>query len=141
MKIVADTNVLISTILWGEQLQPLSELINEQRVRLCFSPETINEIHRVASYPHITKKAKGENLNITFLIDKIISRSAIVHPKIKPTTITKDPSDNMFLACALEAQASFIISGDKHLLTLKKFQKIPIVTPRQFLTQIKNNTK
>ena len=47
--------------------------------------------------------------------------------------IKEDRPDNKFLACAIAAQASFIISGDKHLLKLKEFQGIPIVSPREFL--------
>jgi len=56
----------------------------------------------------------------------------IPDPKNIPQ-IVKDRPDNYILACALSAQASFIVSGDKYLLSLKKFQGIPIITPKEFL--------
>lgn len=50
---------------------------------------------------------------------------------------TADPFDNHFLACALSSGASFIVSGNKHLLSLKNFKGIPILSPQQFLKRMK----
>jgi len=58
-------------------------------------------------------------------------------PKSIPEVIADDLPDNQILASALISNASFIISGDKHLLKLKEFQGIPILTPRQFLNQLR----
>ena len=66
--------------------------------------------------------------------------SALVHVFVtnqKVTAITADPADNAVLECALASDASFIISGDDHLLSLKSFQLIPIVTPREFLKRLR----
>lgn len=72
------------------------------------------------------------------VIDNLVAASLVVRPSRPISVITDDPSDNMFLACALAAQASFIISGDRHILAVKTFRDIPIVTPAQFLTLFKN---
>ena len=137
MRIVADTNVLISALFWRKQLAEIADLINERKIILCFSPETIDELYRVVNYPHIAKKAQEFLINPNVFLNDVITFSLIVHPSSSVSVITDDPSDNMFLACALAAKASFIISGDQHLLNLKRFHNIPIVTPRQFLTQLK----
>ncbi len=50
--------------------------------------------------------------------------------------ITDDPTDNMFLECAVSGKAKVIISGDEHLLELKKYQRIPIYTPRAFVDDV-----
>jgi hypothetical protein len=55
----------------------------------------------------------------------------------KVTVITDDPDDNMFLACAVEGQADFIVSGDPHLLSLSRFRGIPIATVREFLERLR----
>ena len=137
MRIVADTNVLISALFWRKQLAEIADLINERKVVLCFSPETIDELYRVANYPHIARKAQEFSVNPNVLLGDVITFSLIVHPSLSISVVTDDPSDNMFLACALAAQASFIISGDQHLLNLKRFHNIPILTPHQFLIHLK----
>jgi putative PIN family toxin of toxin-antitoxin system len=137
MRVVLDTNVLISSLLWKGKLALFFELINEQKIILCFSKSTLNELIRVSHYPHIAKKIKEENINFDKIISKLVSKSILVTPKFVPNIIKDDPSDNKFLACALSAQASFIISGDNHLLKVKKFQKIPIVEPREFLSKMR----
>ncbi len=133
MRVVLDTNVLISSLFWKGKLALLSELINKQKIILCFSKSTLNELVRVSSYFHIAKKIKEENIDFDKIITKLISKSVLTIPNFVPNVIKEDPSDNKFLACAISAQASFIISGDNHLLKLKEFQGIPIVSPKEFL--------
>ncbi len=57
----------------------------------------------------------------------------LVHPEIKSNVIKDDPSDNMYLECAIEGEADFIISGDKHLKDLKSYKGIKIIDPVTFL--------
>jgi hypothetical protein len=133
MKVVADTNVIISMLLWGKSLEQLFTLINRRQIILCFSPETIDELLRVIHYPDIAKQAEKLNINTEALLDKLLAASLIYYPNIKVNIITDDPSDNRLLEIALTAQAEYIISGDKHLLQLKQFHNIPIYRPAQFL--------
>lgn len=59
---------------------------------------------------------------------------AITVPPMEPLTVIRDdPSDNRFLECALAGKADVIVSGDRHLLRLKRFRGIPILTPKAFL--------
>lgn len=136
MKAVLDTNVIISSIFWKQHLEKIFELVNNQEVLLCFSPKTIEELYRVANYPHIYKKIQKDNIDIISVLDTLIANSKTVNPISIPDIIKEDASDNHFLACAAAAGADYIISGDKHLLKLKSFQNIPIITPRKFVNYL-----
>jgi putative PIN family toxin of toxin-antitoxin system len=63
----------------------------------------------------------------------IWSMGTLVVPRSAITAVRDDPDDNRILECALEAEADFVISGDRHLLSLKSYQAISVLTPRQFL--------
>ena len=141
MRIVADTNIIVSALFWQKQLSKFSELVNKRKIVLRFSPDTITELNRVIFYPAIKTKIEKENLNPVSLIDNLIAASLIVHPTVQVSVIKEDTSDNMFLSCALAAEASFIVSGDKHLLKLKTFSGMPIITPAQFIKIISQKKK
>jgi putative PIN family toxin of toxin-antitoxin system len=81
--------------------------------------------------------AKGlKDDTLQYFLNAIITNSTKINPSIHFEAIPEDPSDNIFLDCAVEGKADFIISGNtKHLGKLKSFQSIPILTPRQFLDQ------
>lgn len=132
--IVVDTNVLISVLFWGGQLQVFGHLIDARRIILAFSPATVDELSRAVHYPHVIAKARRRGIEPIQIVDLLVANSIVVIPKRVVSVVKEDPDDNMFLACAQAAQASFIISGDKHLLALKSFAGIPIITPREFLS-------
>lgn len=137
MRVVIDTNVLISALLWKKKLTPLYHLINQYKITLCFSKTTLAELIKVASYPHIAAKAKQEKIDLIKIIKRLASKSILSQPAKIPDLIKVDQFDNHFLACAQSCGANFIISGDKHLLRLKKFQEISIIPPRKFLKYFK----
>ena len=110
-------------------------LLNEQRVTLCFSPDTIEELKRVCSYRKIAAQAKKLALDMDEILHELFAHSVIVKPdtSLALPPLKEDPSDRMFLACAAASAASCIVTGDKVLLTLKEFDGIPIITPRKFI--------
>ena len=63
----------------------------------------------------------------------VANYSQITEPKIKANVVPEDPKDNMIIECALNADADYIITGDKHLLKLKEYKGIKILTPKEFL--------
>ena len=120
-------------LLYGGSLKRLFRLVNERRVRLAFSPATIDELIRVIQYPKIREAAEKLAVPIEALTDKLIAASLVVQPSTRVAVVREDPADNRILEAALESCAMCIVSGDKHLLKLKRFQGIPIVSPRVFL--------
>jgi putative PIN family toxin of toxin-antitoxin system len=99
--------------------------------------EILQEVSRVLGYPRIKQKfhPKEETLRRFF---RLVFRKAILTKGLYQTDkIIDDPTDNMFLAAALEAQADFIVSRDPHLRNLKQFQGVRIVDVKEFIQRVK----
>ena len=128
-KIVIDTNVIISALGWGGRPDEVIQKIAKGEVTLYLSSEIINEIVEVMNYPKFNFSPQKKQRLISILEQKAI----IVEPKESVQVIEDDPTDNIFLECAIEAKAEFLISGDKHLLALGEFRFVKIVTPAGFL--------
>lgn len=105
------------------------------------SVEILKEVSRVLYYPRIRQrfKPKGETIRRFF---RLVFRKAIITKDVyQVEVVTEDPTDNKFLACALEGQADFIVSRDPHLRNLKRFQGIEIVDVKTFVDRVKKEKK
>lgn len=136
-KIVLDCNVLISGLMTprGNPARIL-RLAYERNVELLVSPEIIKEYWRVLHYPKIAKRLEkvGIPLAMAENILKNFNEIATVTLGILEVKVIKnDPTDDKFLSCAVEGKADFIVSGDEHLLSVKEFENIIILTPQAFL--------
>ncbi len=131
LKVVIDTNVFISAFYLPES-RPAEVVLLARRKRILnfISPQILQEIERI-----IKKKLLWDNAKPQSAVRLIRNFSETVRPQEHLTVIADDP-DNRILECALEAQADFIVSGDKHLLNEKNYQRVKIVTPAQFLESI-----
>ena len=128
--VVVDTNVIVSALLFGGTPGRLIDLWKEGRIQLYVCIEIIDEIMRVLTYPRFQLSEK----EISYLIyDEILPYSEIVDIPSGPVIISRDPSDDKFIRCAESAGADVIVSGDRHLLSLKKHGDIKILTPARFL--------
>lgn len=97
------------------------------------SLEILEEIHRVLEYERIGEILKKARTQSGTVMANILRFSSIVEVKTEVNLISEDPSDNILLACAEDGRAQFIVSGDKHLLQLGKYESVDIVTPARFL--------
>lgn len=134
LKVVLDTNLFISGLI--NPLGPPAQIINAWRryaYILITSNEILEEIEHVLYYPHIIKKYHLSREVIESNINLIKQEAIVLFDTIKLNVIKSDPDDNKILACALEAKAHYIISGEGHLLCLVQYQDIKIVTAREFL--------
>ena len=128
-KVVLDTNVLISAVLFGGKPRDVFRLAIQGRIDAYTSPALNQEFRDVLSRPKFRLAAED-----CYLIYKEIETVIMmVFPKTTVAVIRSDPDDNAVLECALEARANTIVSGDPHLLDLAEFKKIRIVTPAAFL--------
>ena len=133
MRVVFDTNVLLSAFLWKKRLKPIYQAIRERKLIPCFISETWEELLRTLSYKKFKKQLQKIDITPEEIIKLLSSRAYFTTSRYKVTLIKEDPSDNYFLACALSAQADFIVTGDHLLQELKQFQGIPILSPKEFL--------
>ncbi|MEW5871084.1 MAG: putative toxin-antitoxin system toxin component, PIN family [Chloroflexota bacterium] len=128
-RVILDTNVFVSAVL-GHQVRPILVAWYNERFTLLISPVILSEYLQVLSRPKFALPAEVLESITAYLFRK----AEFVQPLEKFQVIQKDPSDNIFLEAAVAGQADWIISGDKqHLLALKEFRQIPIVSPRQFI--------
>ena len=126
--VVLDTNVIISSIFWIGNSHKIVNLAIEQKISNFTSPELLNELVRVLKKKFNVPEDKTEEQ-----ITLVAKYSQITEPKIKVKVIKDDPSDNKVIECALSCNADYIVSGNWHLLDLKKYKSINIVTPKEFL--------
>ena len=132
-KVVLDTNLLISALVFGGKPKQVYNLVLEKQIIGITSPILLAELTEV-----LTKKFNFELIRIEQL-EKIIKKHfKMVNPK-QTIKILQDIDDNRVLEAAIEGKCSYIVTGDSDLLTLKTFQKIRILTPNDFLKIIQGN--
>ena len=142
IRAVFDTNVFISA-LFNPKRPPaqLLELALQGKIKLIISPHLLGEIERVLTYPRVQKllkKRKTTPREIEEAIFKTLKISVWAPGNLTVEAIPDDPADDLVLACALEGHADVIVSGDHHLLDLKSYQGIDIVSPAEFLKMLEN---
>jgi putative PIN family toxin of toxin-antitoxin system len=128
LSVVADTNIYVSVFAFGGPITKIFELAQEGHLELAISPPILREIEQVFS-----RKFHWPEQRIAALTDNILGFAHLVNPGEHLSAIAEDPADNRILECSLEANASLIVSGDRHLLNLGTFRGVQIVSPRQFL--------
>ena len=132
IRVVIDTNVLISALLFRGIPGELIQLWKNKNILPLISQEILNEYLKVLTYPKF--KLSEEEINY-ILYQEILPYFEVITVKPGPATIEADPSDEKFIRCAESGKAKVIISGDQHLLSLKSFKQIKILTPSQFLEE------
>lgn len=136
VRLVLDTNTVLSGLLWGGTPGRLIDAAQTGRVDLASSAALLAELHGVLARPKFAAQLVRRGLTTDHLFDGYAALTRIVTPARIAPTIKHDPADDQVLACALAAQADLIVSGDAHLLTLKSFQNIPIATPASAVDRI-----
>ena len=134
---VLDTNVIISAFLWVGKVNRILDLIENKKIEVYTCPEQIIELKGVLERPKFQSVFIKANLKPEIIVSGFLNSTQLIKQEIDVDVIQIDPTDNVILACALSAEAKYLISGDKHLLSLKKFQKIKILKPNEFLEKFK----
>lgn len=131
MRIVLDTNVLVSALIKGGKPRELIFKIVRGKVEVILSREILEEFIEVTDDLRIRKYVDEED-KIAFL--KIIGSIVnLVKVKSRFKVVREDPSDDVVLRTAYDGRAEFIVSGDRHMLSLEEYRRIKIVTVAQML--------
>lgn len=136
-KVVFDTNVWISIFMKKTLSREFSNVFEQEKIAVYVSEPILKEISKVLMYPKITELLELSGISIKEILQSIARNSTSVNPKLELNLIKEDFDDNKILECALEAKADFIVSGDNHLVKLRKFRNIRITEPREFLEIVK----
>lgn len=127
MKIVIDTNVLISGVFFGCFPRKILSSVVSREVTACATAEIIDEYEDIVQ-EMINRKQGHINKNI---LTPLIKSMEIIEP-VTHVKICRDSDDDKFLGCAKDSHALYIVSGDKDLLVLEKYENIQIVTAKKF---------
>lgn len=130
VKVVFDTNVWVSISLQKRLSDEFSQV--KHGLTLFVSKDIMLETSKVLLYPRIAEILRKNGITEKEILRAIAATSKIIEPTEKLTVVNEDTEDNKILECALAAGAEIIVSGDKHLLDLRKYGKTRILTPREF---------
>lgn len=138
MRLVLDTNVVLSALVWrGTPHRLLTQIRQQLEIHRLFSSEALlTELAKVLNRPHLAEPLAAIDRSAADVLADYAQAVEIVTPAPLPPIITADPDDDQVLACALAAHVDAIVSGDADLLDLKNFQGIPILTAAQAIAKI-----
>lgn len=128
MKVVLDTNIFVSGIHWNGSSEKILRAWMNKNFDLVSSLPIIEELVRIL----MSFKVSLDPDDISWWESLILEKAILVVPTEKINIVT-DPDDNKFVEAALEGEAHFIISKDKHLLFLKEYRGIKVLHPDDFL--------
>jgi hypothetical protein len=120
-------------MIWGGLPAEIVEAAEDGRISIMLSEEIVGEIARILSYPRLREIYEGAGVSREELVETVLRISQLVEVKSRVNLIQEDPSDNKFLECALDGHADYVVSGDDHLLKIEHYQRIRILSVRQFL--------
>lgn len=139
VRVVVDANIYVSALMKTEGLpsQALRTIIEERNFELVLSEAILEELKRILFYKKIRTRIKRTDQELLSWLDALCLIAHLAMPRHSyPPLVLEDPDDDVYLIAALETHASFLISGDQHLLKMKKFENIQIVTAAEFLALI-----
>jgi hypothetical protein len=133
MRVVLDTNVWVSGLLWRGLPWRVLRLAEDSQVTPCLAPEMLDELAEVLSYQRLQPRLQRLGLEVPDLVSYAIGLALLFDVPPGPILVFSDPDDDIFLRCAAVAGASYIVSGDQHLLATERHAGFPIVTVHDFL--------
>ena len=133
MRLVADTNTVISGLLWHGAPRRLLDAARAGKVSLFTSAALLVELDDTLSRAKFAERLERAGVTRRVLVRGYATLAAVIKPAAIPQAVLADPDDDAVLACAVAAQAQAVASGDRHLLNLKTYQDIPILTVNELL--------
>ena len=134
IKAVLDTNVLVSSLVsqHGPPRHALDAWL-EGLYTLVTSLYLVEELIHVLSYPRIARQIHLEEDELAAILAALLSQSEVTPGQLRLPGVTRDPKDDAVVACAVEGEADYIVSGDQDLLVLGRYETVQVVTPRPFV--------
>jgi putative PIN family toxin of toxin-antitoxin system len=135
---VLDTNVVLSGLFSrGTLTATLQDLWFAQAFLLISSPAILRELAHVLTSPHLQRRLPTAPARLRRFVQMAYRKAIMTQDLYTTDRLTTDPTDNKFLAAALEGQAEYIVSRDPHLLNLKHFHTIQLVEPPAFIRAVR----
>ena len=129
-RVVLDTNVLVSALLFKGKVSRFVALWQQGRLAPLLSKETFGELRKVLTY---AKFALDQEEIRAILEDAVLPFFEILDPVEPIEGVYADPDDDSFIACAVSGGAEFVVTGDAQLVGLRRYKTVRFVTPSEFL--------
>jgi putative PIN family toxin of toxin-antitoxin system len=136
MRVVADTNIVVSGLLWRGNPRRVLDAARDAIIELFTSPPLLEELEDVLSRKQFATRLEAANVTVSELVLGYAALATVIETEAIAPVILVDPDDDDVLACALAAQSEVITSGDNHLLNLKEYQQIRILTASDLLAEL-----
>lgn len=136
MRLIIDTNVVVSGLLWLGNPGRLLEAAALGKVTLYTSTALLNELAATLATPKLARPIIRSGLSVEELLARYADVAIVVQPDKVPRIVPNDPDDDQVLAAAVAAGADFIVSGDMDLKGLGNYNGIPILSPAECLARI-----
>jgi len=120
-------------MIWGGLPAEIVEAGEDSRISIILSEEIVGEIARTLAYPRLREIYEGAGVSREGLVETVLRIGQLVEVTSKVNVIQEDPADDKFLECALDGHADYVVSGDDHLLKIEHYQRLRILSVRQFL--------
>lgn len=140
MRAVLDTNVFVSGLIGVNS--PPRQIVDawlDGRFTLVTSLYLVDELAHVLTYPRIVKRIRLDESEVDAILAALLSQAEMAPGELELPGVTRDPKDDAVVACAVEGEADYIVSGDEDLLVLNVYKEVKIVTPRQFMSILEAN--
>lgn len=137
MRVVLDTNIVVSALLWNGVPGEVLVLARHESVRIFTSPQLLDEMHDVVCRAKFAKRVQRTGQTTDELVRNFRAAAWLVRNRRMMKQVSRDPDDDVVLACAAAARADLIVSGDRDLLSLKAFRGIEIVSAKDAVIRFK----
>lgn len=142
MRIVLDTNVVLSALLWrGTPYRLLEAIRQRSEARLFTSPALLGELAEVLTRPSAAKRLAVVGKTAREVLADYVEAVELVDPAQVPHVVPDDADDDQVIAAAVAAGVYWIVSGDADLLSMESYQGISIITAAQAVQQIADREK
>jgi putative PIN family toxin of toxin-antitoxin system len=136
MRVVADTNIVVSGLLWRGNPRLVLEAARDGLISLYTSGVLLDELEEVLIRDKFVVRLLTAGVRAHELVLGYGALAKVIEPgKIAPV-VHADPDDDAVIACAISSQSEIIVSGDSHLLKLKQYMNIHIVTAAELITEV-----
>lgn len=139
IRAVLDANVFISALIRpeGPPGQILIELVEREAFALILSAAIVEEVRRTLDDPRLKRHVRLTSQEIEAWLASLQGVAELVEGRRSVIVVASDPDDDKYFAAAVEGAADVVVSGDKHVLEVKQFERIRVLTPRAFLDMLR----
>ena len=135
LRVVLDTNVFVSALLFRGELSKVVDWWQGGKITPVVSRETFNELVTVLSYPRFRLSSKEIMVVIDEEVLPYVEVTEVMHPV---RGVSSDPEDDKFLSCAVSAGVTTLVTGDKDLLSLEDYHGLRIISVKEFIETTEN---